>query len=114
MKKSILLFCTCFVFIFSHAQKTEAVPKPGIELLTFPGQLSVTHNSVTINGKKIDYTATTGYTDLRNDTEKTIAKIFVTYYRKDAEAPGKRRLTFAFNGRPGSSSVWLHMGVLGP
>lgn len=114
MKKSILLFCTCFVFIFSHAQKTEGVPKPGLELLTVPGQLSVTHNSVTINGKKIDYTATTGYTDLRNDTEKTIAKIFFTYYRKEAETPGKRPLTFAFNGGPGSSSVWLHMGVLGP
>jgi carboxypeptidase C (cathepsin A) len=75
----------------------------------------VTKNSVTIlGGKKIDYTAFTGYLDLKNDTGKQIAKIFFTYYRKDGEDVSKRPLCFTFNGGPGSSSVWLHMGGLGP
>jgi carboxypeptidase C (cathepsin A) len=114
MKKAFLLVLTTGHVIFSTAQKNDVVPKPVTDLNPSTGQLSVTRNSVTINGKKIDYIATTGYADLRNDTGKAIAKIFFTYYRKDGEEPGKRPLTFAFNGGPGSSSVWLHLGALGP
>ncbi len=77
-------------------------------------QATISHGSVTIAGKQIDYTAHTGYLDLRNDTGKLIAKVFFTYYKKDGEAAGKRPITFTFNGGPGSSSVWLHMGGLGP
>lgn len=67
-----------------------------------------------VAGRKIDYTTRTGYLDLRNDTGKVIAKVFFTYYRKEGEDPARRPLTFTFNGGPGSSSVWLHMGGLGP
>jgi carboxypeptidase C (cathepsin A) len=70
--------------------------------------------SVTIGGKLINYTTHTGYLDLRNDTGKLIAKMFFTYYRKDGEDPTKRPVCFTFNGGPGSSSVWLHMGGLAP
>jgi carboxypeptidase C (cathepsin A) len=70
--------------------------------------------SVTIGGKLINYTTQTGYLDLRNDTGKLIAKMFFTYYRKDGEDPTKRPVCFTFNGGPGSSSVWLHMGGLAP
>jgi carboxypeptidase C (cathepsin A) len=113
MKKiSLVLFIT-FGIIFAQAQKPNLTTKQP-ELITVPGQLSVTKNSVVIAGRKIDYTATTGYADLRNDTGKTIAKIFFVYYRKDGEEPGKRPVTFTFNGGPGSSSVWLHLGAVGP
>ncbi|MDX1936390.1 MAG: carboxypeptidase [Flavihumibacter sp.] len=69
---------------------------------------------VTMGATKIAYTTHTGYLDLKNDTGKLIAKVFFTYYKKDNEAASKRPITFTFNGGPGSSSVWLHMGALGP
>lgn len=76
---------------------------------------TITKNSVVaLGGKRIDYTAYTGYLDLKNDTGKMVAKVFFTYYKKEAENVTKRPVCFTFNGGPGSSSVWLHMGGLGP
>jgi len=77
-------------------------------------QAVITKSNVTINGVKINYTAYTGYLDLKNDTGKLTAKVFFTYYKKDGEDASKRPVCFTFNGGPGSSSVWLHMGGLGP
>ena len=77
-------------------------------------QVVVSRNSVTVGGKKLDYTAYTGYLDLKNDTGKLVAKVFFVYYKKDGEDVAKRPVTFTFNGGPGSSSVWLHMGAVGP
>ncbi len=81
--------------------------------------LSVTHHSVTINGKELKYTATTGTMVLKEETDKEGEKpkasiFFVAYTLDDVEDTSKRPVTFSFNGGPGSSSVWLHLGVLGP
>ena len=114
MKKIFLILLAGIQTVFIQAQKPDLNSKQQPEFVTVPGQLATTNNSVIISGKKIDYTAKAGYADLRNDTGKTIAKIFFVYYKKDGEEPGKRPVTFAFNGGPGSSSVWLHLGVLGP
>ncbi|MFT4176008.1 MAG: peptidase S10 [Luteolibacter sp.] len=71
--------------------------------------------SVTIAGKKITYRATSGKLQLRQADGKPSASIFyVSYERTDVPNPGNRPVMFAFNGGPGSSSVWLHLGVLGP
>jgi carboxypeptidase C (cathepsin A) len=77
---------------------------------------SETRHSVTINGEKIEYTATAGQMPLKDkDGKTTTAQIFYIAYTKDVGADAtKRPLTFSFNGGPGSSSVWLHMGLLGP
>lgn len=76
---------------------------------------SVTHHSVRIDGKKIDYTATAGTLILRNDKDEPIARFgYIAYTRDGVDALGKRPVTFAYNGGPGSSSLWLHMGALGP
>lgn len=76
---------------------------------------TITKNTVTLNtGKVLSYTTYAGFMDMHNDTGKMIAKIFFTYYKKDAAAVGERPICFTFNGGPGSSSVWLHMGGLGP
>jgi len=107
-----LIACLFFVSGFASAQKNPVVEQK--EFIPSGVQISVARNSVIINGVRIDYTTHTGYLDLRNDTGKLIAKIFFIYYRKNNEDPGKRPVTFAFNGGPGSSSVWLHMGGLGP
>ena len=112
MKRLVLTLITAYFCWTATAQKN-----PVVEAKEFiPGgvQVTVTKNSAMIAGKKIDYTASTGYLDLKNDTGKLIAKVFFTYYKKDNEEAGKRPLTFAFNGGPGSSSVWLHLGALGP
>ncbi len=82
-----------------------------------------TKHSVTINGQEINYTVTTGTIVLKEETEKDgkaegetakAAFFFVAYTRDDVEDVTERPLTFSFNGGPGSSSVWMHLGVLGP
>jgi carboxypeptidase C (cathepsin A) len=76
---------------------------------------SVTQHSVVIDGVEIAYTATAGTLLLKNDEDEPKAAIFyVAYTKKDVEDTAVRPITFSFNGGPGSSSVWLHLGVLGP
>jgi carboxypeptidase C (cathepsin A) len=74
----------------------------------------VTQHSIKINGKQIDYTATAGMLAIRDDAGKPIAYFFHVAYTKNAADEKKRPITFTFNGGPGSSSVWLHMGAFGP
>lgn len=80
-----------------------------------PDRKVETKHSLTIGGVKVAYTATAGTLSLKDPEGKKTAEIFYIAYTKDnpAEA-GKRPLTFSFNGGPGSSSVWMHMGLLGP
>jgi carboxypeptidase C (cathepsin A) len=76
---------------------------------------SKTTHSIQINGKTLSYTATAGTLVLRKDDTKPWASMFyVAYTRDDVQDIAKRPITFAFNGGPGSSSVWLHLGALGP
>lgn len=73
----------------------------------------VTHHQITINGKTLRYTATTGRLPLRNADGETEAEVFFVAYTLD-NPPAKRPLMFSFNGGPGSASVWLHLGAIGP
>jgi carboxypeptidase C (cathepsin A) len=74
----------------------------------------VTHHQITVGGKVLHYTATTGYMPLRNpENDEIEANIFFMAYTLDNPA-GKRPLMFSFNGGPGSASVWLHLGAIGP
>jgi carboxypeptidase C (cathepsin A) len=111
MKKIIYLFLCCFSSSL-FAQKTN-VP---VVLDADPQGVQVvkTNHSIQIGGKTISYTAITGYMHMKADTGKVLAKIFFTYYQKDGEDAGKRPVTFTFNGGPGSASLWLHMGGVGP
>ena len=74
----------------------------------------VTHHQISMNGKNIAYTATTGRLPIKRGDGKIEAEMFFVAYTVDGQDAGKRPLTFAFNGGPGSASVWLHMGALGP
>lgn len=74
---------------------------------------SITHHTMTLNGKTLAYTATAGRLPIKNQQGHTEAEMFYVAYTLD-NAHGKRPLTFAFNGGPGAASVWLHMGCLGP
>ena len=89
--------------------------------------VSVTHHSITVNGKVIKYTATAGYMILSDENAdkdakpdpsqpeagKPKARVFFIAYTLDGP-PKDRPITFAFNGGPGAASVWLHLGELGP
>ncbi|MBK8823973.1 MAG: peptidase S10, partial [Anaerolineales bacterium] len=98
-------------------EKKEEKPAPKDNIV-------ITKHSIKIGGKEIKYTVTTGTMVMKeevNDKEKDAevekprAQIFFTAYTKDGvKDKSKRAITFSFNGGPGSSSVWLHMGVLGP
>ena len=76
--------------------------------------LSVTKGEVTIGESVVSYEATAGKLPLKDDSGKSLADVFFIAYTKTDAEPGTRPITFAFNGGPGSSSVWLHMGMLGP
>ncbi len=76
---------------------------------------SKTDHEITLNGKKIPYTATAGTLILKKDDGKPWASMFyVAYMRSDVQDAARRPITFSFNGGPGSASIWLHMGALGP
>lgn len=74
----------------------------------------VTKHTLTVNGKNISYTAYAGYMKISDEAGKHKASIFYTAYVKDGERTELRPITFAFNGGPGSASLWLHFGALGP
>jgi len=74
----------------------------------------VTHHSINVNGRTLNYTATVAQMPLKNPSGETEAHIFYMAYTLDGQDPAKRPLTFAFNGGPGSASMWVHMGGFGP
>jgi carboxypeptidase C (cathepsin A) len=78
-------------------------------------KLVVTHHRAHIGGREVAYTATTGTMLLRADDGKVRASIYFTAYTRDGVSDlGRRPITFAYNGGPGSASAWLHMGAFGP
>lgn len=81
-----------------------------------PERTATTEHEVTIAGQRVPYTATCGTLLVGlDDPDKPKERLFYTaYVRSDVEARHRRPLTFCFNGGPGSSSVWLHMGCFGP
>ena len=99
----------------SGEAKTGDRPDPVDELVT-------TRHHLDLPSGPLDYTATTGRIVLREekitdgafDGHRPTVEMFVVAYTADGADPASRPVTFAFNGGPGSSSVWLHLGLLGP
>jgi carboxypeptidase C (cathepsin A) len=76
---------------------------------------AVTQHSIQVNGKTLHYTATAAQMPLKDTSGETEAHIFYVAYTLDGVTDaGKRPLTFCFNGGPGSASLWVHMGAMGP
>jgi carboxypeptidase C (cathepsin A) len=92
----------------SGEKKDEKVRMLGIEPVE-------TAHEIEVDGETVSYIARAGVIPLKDDEGETRAEVFFTSYESDdAEGPAERPLTFVFNGGPGSSSIWLHMGALGP
>jgi len=78
-------------------------------------EISVTDHTIKISGQTIPYKATAQTILLKDDKGAPIALVYSTAYtRSDLKDPSTRPLSFLYNGGPGSSSVWLHMGSFGP
>jgi carboxypeptidase C (cathepsin A) len=74
----------------------------------------VTHHQITVDGRLLKYTATAGRLPIKRGDGKIEAEMFFVAYALEGQNAATRPLTFAFNGGPGSASIWLHMGALGP
>jgi carboxypeptidase C (cathepsin A) len=75
----------------------------------------VTHHRMGLGGTELKYTATAGLIPIKDAKGDVEARIFFIAYTLDSAGPtASRPLLFSFNGGPGSASVWLHMGALGP
>jgi len=90
------------------AVESETAKAPVIE------QATPSRGNVTVAGKRIDYTVTPGTLTIRNDEGEPIASMFYVGYVADHPANRPRPVTFVFNGGPGSSTMWLHIGSFGP
>jgi carboxypeptidase C (cathepsin A) len=106
----------------TEESETKNEKKP--EKIEVKDNLVDTAHKINLNGVEIEYTVTTGTIVLKEETpdrdkdfegDKPKAEFFFIAYTKTNETePAKRPLTFSFNGGPGSASIWLHMGLLGP
>lgn len=75
----------------------------------------VTRHEGTFHGSKVAYRAIAGETHLKDKAGRPRASLFTFAYLADTDRdPADRPITFLFNGGPGSASLWLHMGALGP
>lgn len=99
-----------------ESKTTETKPTP-------QDQLSITQHSIRVGGKELRYSVTCGTMVLKEEAEKDGAAeghkpratvFFIAYTKEGVRDQSKRPITFSFNGGPGSSSVWLHLGLLGP
>jgi len=82
---------------------------------TTDGPPSVTKHEIRVGSRTLRYTVTTGVMPLKSAAGETEARLFFMAYTLDGVGDTSRRpLMFSFNGGPGSSSVWLHLGALGP
>lgn len=107
-----------FFFLFQTPLTPTPSPSPSPKPAETPQVREeppvVTKHSLRAGGRTLNYTVTTGFMPIRNErTGDTEARIFFIAYTLD-NPPAGRPLMFSFNGGPGSASVWLHMGALGP
>ncbi|MCP4191227.1 MAG: peptidase S10 [Planctomycetaceae bacterium] len=115
-------FATCITLLFlvlssiaSGQQETKSSTDQASAKEIPKEKLKTTEHTVNIAGTEIKYTATAGQLVMKSDDGKAKANVFFVAYTRDGTSnQSQRPISFCFNGGPGSSSVWLHMGMLGP
>jgi carboxypeptidase C (cathepsin A) len=123
MKRVFMVLMVAFCAASAFAQETAA-PQPaaaadkdkdkGKAPSDAKDNIITTSHTATISGEAIKYTARAGTMIMKDEDGKPLASVFFVAYTKDGADPAKRPVTYTFNGGPGSSSVWLHMGAFGP
>jgi carboxypeptidase C (cathepsin A) len=120
MKTTRIFLTTCLVISSALtgsaalAENEEIPAQPSEESAEPEATTFTSEHEIQIDGNQLNYTATAGTLILRDEEGNAIAEFgYTSYVKKDAD-PVSRPLMFAWNGGPGSASMWLHMGVLGP
>jgi carboxypeptidase C (cathepsin A) len=112
MKKFIaalaVAVCASLAFAAEEPKKDAAPKEPAKD------NIVTTQHTLAIGGETVRYTARAGTMVLRAEDGTPRANFFFVAYTKDGADPATRPVTYTFNGGPGSSSVWLHMGAFGP
>lgn len=122
MKRIVAL--SVFIVFIGLSATARGVQKPDsdtdikadAEAVNIPkAEPSVTQHKIVIGGATINFTTTAGTLVIRDAKDQPCASIgYFAYTKSDVADPSRRPITFAYNGGPGSCSVWLHMGALGP
>jgi carboxypeptidase C (cathepsin A) len=111
MKRIVFAFLLCVCLTrpgsVSAQPHRDASPEP-------QARVSVTRHELRIGGSLVRYVATAGTLLMKNEKEEPIALFGYTAYVQEGTDARQRPLLFAYNGGPGSASIWLHMGILGP
>jgi carboxypeptidase C (cathepsin A) len=108
---------TLFVLVLTLPQVSaqEKGDKPEAKKPPLKDVAVTTNHKLEVGKVKLSYSATAGTLVLRDEDGKATASIFyISYVRTDVPGGPKRPVTFTFNGGPGSSSVWLHLGAFAP
>ena len=113
MKHKLIIMTICLVFFSLTAYAAEESPSKGDKKIPEASVITTQHE-IRIDGQLIKYTASAGTLLMTNENDEPTALIGFTAYVRDGGDPGKRPIMFAYNGGPGSASLWLHMGILGP
>jgi carboxypeptidase C (cathepsin A) len=99
----------------TETKADTAKPDPDVAAPSVVEDAQPKKRSIALHGRSLAYTVTPGTLTIRNDDGAPTASIFYTAYTVDrGRGASQRPLTFLFNGGPGSSSMWLHMGSFGP
>jgi carboxypeptidase C (cathepsin A) len=99
----------------AEAAEAAKKPDPDVAAAAVAESAHPVSRSIPFRGGTLAYTVTPGTLTIRNDEGAPIASMFyVAYTVERAKGAPARPVTFLFNGGPGSSSMWLHMGSFGP
>lgn len=110
----LFAFFSAFTIIAAQTQPTASpTPTPAVRPDEPP---VITKHTSRVGRRQLNYTVTTGFIPIRNSVSgETEGRIFYMAYTLDGVVDKRTRpLMFSFNGGPGSASVWLHLGALGP
>jgi carboxypeptidase C (cathepsin A) len=114
-QRSISAFVVSLVLAASGAAAQQPVKPAAPDTASVPAESSVvTQHVITLDGETVHYSATAGNLLVRDDSGAPIGSFFYVAYTKDGADPLKRPVTFLYNGGPGSSTIWLHMGSVAP
>ena len=121
--RSLAAVCVSFTIAIGYPmlraqdqKKDDAKAEHGDEKQTSvpPESTVVTHHAWKAAGPPISYTATAGNLVIPDDDDKPYGSVFYVAYTEDGANQGTRPVTFLYNGGPGSATIWLHMGSVGP
>ena len=110
------LVCVCALLTTARAAEVQVLPTPVPSAPPLPSQKPVvTHHAMQLGASRIAYTATAGVLVVRNAEDKPLSSMsYVAYTMDHVRDPAHRAVSFVYNGGPGSSTFFLHMGAFGP